>query len=146
MARTKTGKTRATKRRAATARRKPKTRKPKTRKPKTRKIAGRKAKARKAGSRKPAARKTKTRKAAAASKVKARRKTAARSGGDVMGEGNYSASRRFRKKETAFVRRNRGRIAKMGEAAEAALDGAEGGQLRAAESEAAGHAHLPAGE
>jgi hypothetical protein len=62
---------------------------------------------------------------------------------EVLGEGNYSASRRFRKEQTSFVKRNKAKIASMGETAEAALEGPEGDTLRAAEQEAASHAHLP---
>lgn len=62
---------------------------------------------------------------------------------EVLGEGNYSASRRFRKEQTSFVKRNKAKIASMGEAAETALEGPEGDTLRAAEQEAASHAHLP---
>lgn len=59
---------------------------------------------------------------------------------DVIGEGNYTAAREFRKDEEAFVRANRSRIPQMGQDAEAALDGPEGGELRRAEDEARAHA------
>jgi hypothetical protein len=75
------------------------------------------------------------------SRKPAKAKTAAgRRGKDVIGEGNYTASRNFRKEETAFVRRNKKRIPQMGREAEAALDGPEGDELRSAEREAASHA------
>ncbi|HEY2033978.1 MAG TPA: hypothetical protein VGH02_09865 [Rhizomicrobium sp.] len=64
----------------------------------------------------------------------------ARKTGDVTGEGNYTASREFRKDEEAFVRANRGRIAEMGKNAERALEGPEGDELRKAEDEARAHA------
>jgi len=57
-----------------------------------------------------------------------------------FGEGNYKATRRFRKSEEAFVNANRSRIASMGKAAEDALEGPEGEALRAAETKAASHA------
>jgi hypothetical protein len=59
---------------------------------------------------------------------------------DVIGEGNYTASRNFRAKETAFVKRNKAKIRAMGKAAEDALEGPQGDALRAAEAEARGHA------
>ncbi len=57
-----------------------------------------------------------------------------------FGEGNYKASKRFRKSEEAFVKANKAKIPAMGKAAEAALDGPEGDDLRAAEAKAASHA------
>ena len=65
---------------------------------------------------------------------------AASTGGQVEGEGSYTASRHFRKAQTDFVRRNRGRIGKMGKDAEAALEGSQGAELREAEDEARSHA------
>jgi hypothetical protein len=58
---------------------------------------------------------------------------------EVLGEGNYTASRNFREKETAFVQRNKSKIPAMGKAAEKALEGPEGADLRAAEAEARSH-------
>ncbi len=75
---------------------------------------------------------------AARGKTKARK--AARKPSREYGEGNYKASQRFRKSEEAFVKANKTKIPALGKAAEAALDGPEGGALRAAEAEAAGHA------
>lgn len=74
--------------------------------------------------------------------VKARKSPAkkARKTKDVIGEGNYTASREFRKDEEAFIRANRSRIPQMGKQAEAALDGPEGDELRRAEDEARSHA------
>jgi len=57
-----------------------------------------------------------------------------------FGEGNYKASKRFRKSEEAFVKANKAKIPALGKAAEDALAGPEGNVLRAAEAEAAGHA------
>jgi hypothetical protein len=69
---------------------------------------------------------------------KAARKPARR---EILGEGNYTASRNFREQETAFVTRNRSRIGKMGKEAEAALEGPEGKDLMAAEEQARAHSH-----
>jgi hypothetical protein len=86
-------------------------------------------------------------KAAKKSTAKRARKPAARkpkpARKEVLGEGNYTASRNFRKGETAFVRRNKNRIPKLGKEAEAALEGPEGKDLLAAEEEARGHSHAP---
>jgi hypothetical protein len=60
---------------------------------------------------------------------------------DVIGEGNYTASREFRKEQTDFVQRNKSRISKLGKQAERALDGPEGDELRQAEEEGRSHAH-----
>jgi len=55
---------------------------------------------------------------------------------EILGEGNYTASREFRRQETGFVRRNRGRIPQLGEQAAKALEGDEGNELRQAEETA----------
>ena len=57
-----------------------------------------------------------------------------------IGEGNYKASQRFRKSEEAFVKANKAKIPALGKAAEDALAGPEGDELRSAETEAASHA------
>jgi hypothetical protein len=57
-------------------------------------------------------------------------------GGQLEGEGSYTASRHFRTAQTGFVQRNRGRISRIGKEAEAALEGGEGDVLRGAEEEA----------
>ncbi len=57
-------------------------------------------------------------------------------GGDTQAQVRLS----FRTKEEAFVKANRSKIPALGKAAEAALDGPEGAELRAAEAEAANHA------
>ena len=59
---------------------------------------------------------------------------------DVIGEGNYTAARNFRKKETAFIDNNRDTIARKAKEAEAALDGPEGAALERAREETAAHA------
>ena len=61
----------------------------------------------------------------------------------AMGEGNYEASRKFLKDEAQFVKRHKAEIPQMGQAAGAALDGAQGGELRAAEQEAMSHSKAP---
>jgi hypothetical protein len=77
-------------------------------------------------------------KARKASKRPAAKK--ARKSKDVIGEGNYTAAREFRRDEEAFVRDNRRRIPQMGRDAEAAREGPEGDALRRAEDEARSHA------
>src|ERR1700709_2636536 len=54
-----------------------------------------------------------------------------------IGEGNYAASKRFRDKEEAFIKANKAKIPAMAKAAETALDGPEGDELRAAEASTA---------
>jgi hypothetical protein len=54
----------------------------------------------------------------------------------IVGEGDYAATRAFDKDQTAFVKRNKTKIPEMGKEAEQALEGPEGASLRAAEQEA----------
>lgn len=82
----------------------------------------------------------------APAKKKAARKTGSRASAvrgrarkNVLGEGNYAASREFRQEETSFVRRNRNRIPALGQQAAAALEGIEGNELRQAEATARSH-------
>lgn len=73
-----------------------------------------------------------------ATKKKAKKpakKTAKRSG-KLEGEGSYTATRNFDKAQQGFVKKNRGRIGKLGKDAEKALEGPEGKSLRAAEKKA----------
>ncbi|HWF63003.1 MAG TPA: hypothetical protein VN685_00160 [Rhizomicrobium sp.] len=94
----------------------------------------RKAKAKKSKARKP------KRAAAKASKPKTKAKKAAPKKKQPMaGEGDYQASRSFLKDQGDFVKRHSSEIPGMGKAAEAALEGPQGDQLRAAEDEARGH-------
>ena len=65
------------------------------------------------------------------------KKTAKRK--QIVGEGDYAASRSFLKDQSGFVKRNRTKIPALAKAAEAALEGPEGASLRAAEEEAKGH-------
>jgi hypothetical protein len=64
----------------------------------------------------------------------------------IMGEGNYEASRKFLKDEAQFVKRHKAEIPQMGKSAEAALEGPQGGELRAAEQEAMSHSKAPGNE
>jgi hypothetical protein len=141
--------------RAATARKKGsrKTVKSKAKKKKTKKTSARKAKAparkaaKKAARKKKATRKTARKPAAKAALTKTARRsarTAARSkpparkkkAQQIVGEGDYAATRAFDADQAAFVKRNKGAIPEMGRQAEAALDGPEGKNLREAEAEA----------
>ena len=56
----------------------------------------------------------------------------------VVGEGDYAATRKFDKDQAGFVAKNKAKIPAMGKEAEAALDGPEGASLRDAEAIAAG--------
>ncbi|HEY1614071.1 MAG TPA: hypothetical protein VGF97_10310 [Rhizomicrobium sp.] len=58
-----------------------------------------------------------------------------------IGEGNYTASRNFDRKQADFVKAHKTQIPDLGKQAEAALDGKEGEDLRRAEDEARSHAH-----
>jgi hypothetical protein len=127
---------------------------------KAKKSKAKKSKAKKAKktTRAKAAKKTKKRTAASASRGKAKksaprktkkaaakpRKPATKSSArpkkkQIVGEGDYQASRSFLKDENDFVARHSAEIPAMGKAAEAALEGPEGGELRAAEEEARSH-------
>ena len=81
----------------------------------------------------PAAKKTVAKKPAA----KLAKKKTVKKKKQIVGEGDYAASRAFDKDQAAFVKRNKDRIPAMGKAAEAALDGPEGDSLREAEATAA---------
>ena len=101
-------------------------------------------KAAKKSARKTTAKKTpakkKARKAsgkAATAKTKAPKKAPARK--QIKGEGDYEASRSFLKDQAGFVKKNRSRIPALGKEARAALEGAEGPALMAAEAEARSH-------
>ena len=66
----------------------------------------------------------------------AARKAAPKKKKQIVGEGDYQASRRFLKDQGDFVARNETRIPQMGKDAAKALDGAEGDSLRDAEETA----------
>jgi histone H1/5 len=95
-------------------------------------------KAKKAAAKRPVAKKAVAKKSTAKKKAPARKARR-----DVIGEGNYTASREFNKEQTDFVKRNKAKIPEMGHEAEKALEGPEGTALRAAEDEARAHAHTP---
>ena len=56
----------------------------------------------------------------------------------IVGEGDYQASRTFLKDQSSFVKKNRAKIPALGKEAEAALEGPQGDMLREAEASAAG--------
>ena len=98
---------------------------------KTAKRKAKKAPVKAKAAKRPVAKKAKVAKKPA---KKVKKKTAS------MGEGNYKATQRFDKAEEKFIAKNRKKIPAMAKAAEAALDGPEGDELRAAEAETAAHA------
>jgi hypothetical protein len=69
--------------------------------------------------------------------------TARRAPKEVLGEGNYTAARRFRQGETRFVQRHRDKIAELGQEAEVTLEGGERNALEDAAARAASHSHSP---
>src|SRR5664279_2452054 len=77
----------------------------------------------------------KSKKAAARKPAKAK-KAAPKKKQKLVGEGDYAASRTFLKDQSDFVKKNKAKIPAMAKEAEAALDGPEGNNLRAAEQEA----------
>ncbi|HUO90668.1 MAG TPA: hypothetical protein VMU08_15960 [Rhizomicrobium sp.] len=113
-------------------------RRKKAAKKKTKKVASKRKRVAKSAARR-AARKAAPRKAAARKTKAVKRPARKQAKRGEYGEGNYKASRRFRKSEEAFVRSNRANIAAMGREAEAALDGPEGTELTEAESKARAH-------
>jgi hypothetical protein len=80
---------------------------------------------------KAAAKKTPVKKAVAKKKTVKKKK-------QVVGEGDYAATKKFDADQASFVKKNKAKIPEMGKAAEAALDGPEGDALRDAEAAAAG--------
>src|SRR5437016_3289553 len=58
---------------------------------------------------------------------------------EVFGEGNYTASREFRRGQAGFARRNKRPIPETGEQAAEALEGSEGNASRQAEEPARAH-------
>ena len=101
------------------------------------KTSARKTKAKK--SKKAPARKAVKAAAKTAPAKKAKKKTPAKKQ-QVVGEGDYAATRRFDSDQAAFVAKNRADIPAMGKDAEKALDGPEGDSLRDAEATAAARA------
>jgi hypothetical protein len=86
---------------------------------------------------KAAAKKTTARKAAARKAPARKAKPAAKKKKQIVGEGDYAASRAFLKDQSGFVEKNKGAIPAMGKEAERALEGPEGDSLRDAEATAA---------
>jgi hypothetical protein len=82
------------------------------------------------------ARKSAPRKAAKkAAPKKAAKKPAKKK--QIVGEGDYQASRSFLKDQAGFVKKNKDKIPELGKDAEAALEGSGGEALREAEATAA---------
>jgi len=113
----------------------------KAKKPVKRAAAAASRKAKKSKSAKRAAPKK-----AAKKSVRPAKKAAPKKKKQVMGEGDYQASRKFLKEEADFVKRHNGEIPQMGREAGAAMDGPEGAELRAAEAEAQSHSKAPGNE
>jgi hypothetical protein len=90
--------------------------------------------ARKAPAKKSKAASKTSSKAAKAPAKKAKKAPARKK--QVVGEGDYAASKRFLKDEASFVKKNKAKIPAMAKAAEKALEGPEGDALREAEAAA----------
>ena len=95
------------------------------------------AKKAKRPARKAAKRPAKKAKAAAKKAPTRKAKPAAKKKKQIVGEGDYAASRAFLKDQSGFVEKNKGAIPAMGKEAEKALEGPEGASLRDAEATAA---------
>jgi len=111
-----------------------------------------KAPAKKKAARKAAAtpaRKKSTAKKSGVKKTSAKRitkRTPRSSKKEVFGEGNYSASRDLRDRETDFVRRNRNKIESPGKEADMVLEGDEGEKTEELDEEARSRSHSPGDE
>ncbi len=107
---------------------------------KTSKKTVKKAPANKAPAKKAAAKKAKkpARKTVKAAVKKAPAKKTPVKKKQIVGEGDYAATRKFDADQAGFVKKNKAKIPEMGKAAEAALEGPEGDALRDAEAAAAG--------
>ena len=104
------------------------------------KTAGKAKKASKRPAKKPtkkAAKRPAKKTKAAASKSPAKKARRAPKKKQTVGEGDYAASRAFLKDQSNFVEKNKANIPGMGRAAEEALDGPQGDDLRNAEAIAA---------
>ena len=95
---------------------------------------------------KRAAPKKAAKKSAKPAKKTAPKKAAPKKKKQVMGEGDYQASRKFQKDEANFVKRHKAEIPQMGKDAEVAMNGSQGPELRAAEEEARSHSKAPGSE
>ena len=112
-----------------------KARKTPAKKSKAKKVAKRPAKKAKKAARKTV--KAAAKKAPARKAVVAKKKAPAKKKKQIVGEGDYAASKSFDKDQASFVAKNKANIPAMGQAAEKALEGPEGAALREAEAAAA---------
>ena len=97
-----------------------------------------KAKAKKTGaSARAGATKNKVKAAAKKAPAKKAKKAPAKKK-QIVGEGDYAATRKFDSDQAAFVTKNKANIPNLGKDAEKALEGPEGDSLRDAEATAAG--------
>jgi hypothetical protein len=106
---------------------------------KAKKAPAKKAKKSKAARSARPATKVKAAKSRQAAARKPAKKAPVRKKKQIVGEGDYEASRTFLKDQSDFVKDNKARIPQMGRDARAALEGSEGPALLAAEAEAKGH-------
>jgi hypothetical protein len=93
----------------------------------------------KAATKRPAKKTKKAAKKVAAKKAPAKKPAKKAAKKQIVGEGDYAATRKFDKDQAGFVARNKASIPAMGKEAEKALEGPEGDSLRDAEATAAGH-------
>lgn len=114
----------------------------KTRKTAKRAAASARGRVKKSKARAPKKAARKAAKPKAKAKAKAARKAAPKKK-QIVGEGDYQASRSFLKDQADFVKRHSGEIPAMGKDAEVSLEGPRGGELRAAEEEARSHSKAP---
>ena len=91
-----------------------------------------------AKTKKPAKKSKKTVKAAAKRPAPKKAAKKAKKKKQIVGEGDYQASRTFLKDQSGFVKKNKAKIPALGKEAEAALEGPQGDMLREAEASAAG--------
>jgi hypothetical protein len=124
---------------AAKKKKKAKKAKKASKKAAAKKTPAKKSKAKKAAKRpaKKASKPAKKTVKAAAPKAPAKKAVAAKKK-QIVGEGDYAASKSFDKDQSGFVEKHKANIPAMGHAAEKALEGPEGDALRAAEAAAAG--------
>ena len=109
---------------------------PAPKKTKAKKVPAKKAKKNKS---KAAGKPAKKAKAAKKAARKPAKKAPAKKKKQIIGEGDYEASRAFLKDQSDFVKENKARIPEMGRDARSALEGSEGASLMAAEAEAKSH-------
>jgi hypothetical protein len=90
--------------------------------------------AKKAAPRKAAKKPVKAGASARAGATKNKQKAPARKKKQIVGEGDYAATRAFDRDQASFVNKNKAKIPALGREAEKALEGPEGEALRAAEA------------